>query len=76
MGCDDQKQLVLNAQERYISTTNMMDMREKTEKFWREQIAQEIEMSSPMVMAKDYAESELVEYIIGKCADIAKGNNG
>ena len=39
-----------------------------------EDIAKEIEMSSPMVMAKDYAESELVEYIIGKCADIARGN--
>ena len=39
-----------------------------------EDIAKEIEMSSPMVMAKDYTESELVEYIIGKCADIARGN--
>ena len=38
-----------------------------------EDIAKEIELSSPMVMAKDYAESELVEYIIGKCADIARG---
>ena len=40
-----------------------------------EDIAKEIELSSPMVMAKDYAESELVEYIIGKCADIARGKN-
>ena len=38
-----------------------------------EDIAKEILLSSPMVMAKDYAESELVEYIIGKCADIARG---
>ena len=39
-----------------------------------EDIAKEIEMSPPMVNAKDYVESELGEYIIGKCADIARGN--
>ena len=73
MGCDDQKQLVLNAQERYISTTNMMDMREKTEKFWREQIAQEIEDSlAKNIDIQPWVDVRNFRY----CANIARGKNG
>jgi hypothetical protein len=39
----------------------------------RKKIAQDIEMSKPMLKVKDYVEAELVEFIIGKCVAIARG---
>jgi len=40
----------------------------------REQIAKEIETASIKIIARDYIESELIEFIMGKCAAIARGN--
>ena len=47
----------------------------KMEQHFREKIAKEIELSPPMLVAKDHVEAELVEFIIGKCAAIARGAN-
>lgn len=39
----------------------------------REQIANEIETASIKIIAKDYVESELIEFVMSKCAAIARG---